>query len=310
LSGLAATLHNPDFIAAHRTDAKDFSRQRVLTFPVLVSFLPCAWKGGLQTLLDGLFEPLTGETGRAVTQSAVSQARQKLKATAFAALNDQLLAALDEHWPEPRWRGLRLVAADATTLRLPNTQANQSAFGVQTDPAGQPFVMARALGLYSSATGRMVKAVLAGYTAAERSLLVPLLAHLQPDDLLVLDRGFPAVWLFALLQQQQRHFLARIDGGQWPEVEAFAASGLTEQAVTRPVGGETRRAARRLGIEGLPNEVSFRLVRVPLPGGGEEILATSLLDADAYPAGDFGELYHTRWAIEIDQPCCLHKSVF
>jgi hypothetical protein len=187
LSGLAATLHNPDFIAAHRTDAKDFSRQRVLTFPVLVSFLLCAWKGGLQTLLDELFESLTGETGRAVTKSAVSQARQKLKATAFAALNDQLLAALDEHWPEPRWRGLRLLAADATTLRLPNTQANQSAFGVQTDPAGQPFVMARALGLYSSATGRMVKAVLAGYTAAER----PLLAHLQPDDLLVLDRGFP-----------------------------------------------------------------------------------------------------------------------
>ena len=298
MSGLAATLHNPDFIAAHRTDAKDFTRQRVLTFPVLVSFLLCAWKGGLQTLLDELFESLTGETGRAVTKSAVSQARQKLKATAFAALNDQLLAALDEHWPEPRWRGLRLLAADATTLRLPNTQANQSAFGVQTDPAGQPFVMARALGLYSSATGRMVKAVLAGYTAAERPLLVPLLAHLQPDDLLVLDRGFPAVWLFALLQQQQRHFLARIDGGQWPEVEAFAASGLTEQAVTRPVGGETRRAARRLSLEGLPNEVSFRLVRVPLPGGGEEILATSLLDADAYPAGDFGELYHGRWAIE------------
>lgn len=84
------------------------------------------------------------------------------------------------------------------------------------------------------------------------------------------------------------------------EVEAFTASGLTGQAVTRPVGGETRRAARRLSLEGLPNEVSFRLARVPLPGGGEEILAASLLDADAHPAGNLGELYHARctlWGI-------------
>jgi hypothetical protein len=152
----------------------------VLTFPVLVSFLLCAWKGSLQTLLDELFEALTGQAGRAVTKSAVTQARRKLKATAFEALNDRLLAALDSHWPEPRWRGLRLVAADATTLRLPNTSKNQAAFGVQTDPAGQTFVMARALGLYSTATGRMRKAVLAGYQAAERALLVPLLSTLNP----------------------------------------------------------------------------------------------------------------------------------
>ncbi|MDD5463403.1 MAG: hypothetical protein PHG00_17615, partial [Methylococcales bacterium] len=76
LSRVATTLHDPDFIATHRTDLKDFSRQRVLTFPVLVAFLLCAWKGGLQTLLDELFETLTGRAERAVTKSAVSQARR------------------------------------------------------------------------------------------------------------------------------------------------------------------------------------------------------------------------------------------
>jgi hypothetical protein len=173
-------------------DPKDFSRQRVLTYPVLVAFLLCAWKGGLQTLLDELFETLTGRAERTVTKSAVSQARRKLKATAFEALNDLLLSSLDAHWPEPRGRGFRLVAADATTLRLPNTPDNQAAFGVQTDPVGQPFVMARALGLYSTASRRMLKATLTGYEAAERALRVPFLPHLNLDDLLVLDRGFPA----------------------------------------------------------------------------------------------------------------------
>ncbi|MGH8475075.1 MAG: hypothetical protein ACRER2_04765, partial [Methylococcales bacterium] len=46
---LAKLLHAPDFIAAHRTHDKAFTRQRVLTFPVLVSFLLCAFKGSLQT---------------------------------------------------------------------------------------------------------------------------------------------------------------------------------------------------------------------------------------------------------------------
>ena len=270
----------------------------MLTFPVLVAFLLCAWKGGLQTLLDELFETLTGQTERVVTKSAVSQARRKLKATAFEALNDRLLSSLDAHWPEPRWRGFRLVAADATTLRLPNTPENQTAFGVQADPVGQPFVMARALGLYSTASRRMLKATLAGYEAAERALLVPLLPQLNVDDLLVLDRGFPAVWLFALCQQRQQHFLARIDGSQWPEVQAFADSNLLEHIVTRPVGRDTRRAARTLGIEGLPDEIAFRLIRVRLASGSEEILATSLLDAEAYPAADFPALYHARWGIE------------
>ena len=83
----------------------------------------------------------------------------------------------------------------------------------------------------------------------------------------MLDRGFPATWLFALLLRRGRHFLARIDGAQWPEVQAFAASGLVEQVVTRP-------------------------------GGGVEILATSLLDAEACPAAGFAEVCHERWGIE------------
>ena len=83
-------LYSPDFVAAHRTHDKAFTRQRVLTFPVLISFLLCAFKGSLQTLLDDLFATLGGTALRTVTKSAVSQARQKLGATAFEALNDHL----------------------------------------------------------------------------------------------------------------------------------------------------------------------------------------------------------------------------
>lgn len=264
----------------------------------MAAFLLSAWKGGLQTLLDDLFETLTGQTARVVTKSAVSQARQKLKASAFEALNAQLLTALEHHWPEPRWQGLRLVAADATTLRLPNTPDNQAEFGAQTDPVGQTFVAAKVLGLYSTVSGRMLKTVLAGYRSAERALLMPVLAQLNVDDLLILDRGYPAAWLFAAFGQCNRHFLSRIDGAQWPEVQAFAQGEAVEQIVTRPVTAESQRSARALGIEGLPDTVTYRLIRVRQPNGKQQLLATSLLDSQRYPAHDFAELYHQRWGIE------------
>jgi hypothetical protein len=64
-----------------------------------------------------------------------------------------------------------------------------------------------------------------------------------------------------------------IDGGQWPEVDIFVKSGLMEQTVTRPVGRDTRRPARALGVELLPNQATFRLVRTYLPNGNGQILA-------------------------------------
>ena len=252
----------------------------------------------MQTVLDELFETLSGQPERRVTKSAVSQARQKLKASAFEALNAQLLTALDQHWPEPRWQGLRLVAADATTLRLPNTPANQAEFGVQTDPVGATFVAARVLGLYSTASGRLLKTVVTKYNDAERTLLLPLLTQLNPDDLIILDRGYPATWLFAACEQQSRHFLTRIDGASWAEVKAFAQSDADEQLITRPVTWESHRVAREQGLGDLPETVTFRLIRVRHANGKQHLLATSLLDSTRYPAAAFAELYHQRWGIE------------
>ena len=44
--------------------------------------------------------------------------------------------------------------------------------------------------------------------------------------------------------------------------------------------------------------LQVRLVRVVLPNGRIEVLATSLLDMLAYPAQAFATLYGTRWKIE------------
>lgn len=252
----------------------------------------------MQTLLDQLFATLEGAPLRAVTKSAVSQARQKFKASAFVALNDSLLGLLEELLPEPRWRGLRLVATDSTTLRLPPHLENQTEFGVQLDSVGQPYVLARVLGLFATTSKLMLKAQVARYAESERGLLVSLLPHLSTDDLLIMDRGFPAIWLFTLLQQRGLPFLARMDGNQWPVVERFLQSGQLETVVTLAVTAASRRQASAVGQTLVAQSLTLRLIKVVLPSGQIEVLATSLLDAAQFPAEAFGELYHARWSIE------------
>lgn len=228
----------------------------------------------------------------------MSQARKKLKATAFEALNGKLLGATEALLPEPRWHGFRLVAADSTTLRLPNWRENQAEFGVQQDTGGQPYVLARALGLFSTASRLMLTAALDRYDAAERTMLASLLGCLDASDLLVMDRGFPAVWLFAALQRRTVAFVARVDRTGWPEVEQLLRSDRNEIVVQRPVSAQARRQARAAGVELAAQTVALRFVKVVLPNGTLEVLATSLADTEAFPAAEFGALYHARWNIE------------
>jgi hypothetical protein len=67
-----------------------------------------------------------------------------------SAQRQPLVGLLNELPPGPRWPGLRLVATDSTTLRLPPWLENQAEFGVQTGSGGQPYVLARALGLFAT----------------------------------------------------------------------------------------------------------------------------------------------------------------
>ena len=50
--------------------------------------------------------------------------------------------------------------------------------------------------------------------------------------------------------------------------------------------------------QGLPQEISVRLIRVKLDNGETEVLLTTLLDRELYPASDFKQVYGWRWGEE------------
>ena len=118
-------------------------------------------------------------------------------------------------------------------------------------------------------------------------------AHLCNDDLVLLDRGYPAFWLFALIRRKKAHFCARLKVNGWKIAKRFADSGLNEQIVRLQPGSVAKQdcAERELSS----NPIVIRLIRVVLDDGEIEVLVTSLLDTKTYPISMFKELYHLRW---------------
>lgn len=49
------------------------------------------------------------------------------------------------------------------------------------------------------------------HECGERQFLIEHLDRLSPDDLLLLDRGYPASWLVAVLNQRAIKFCMRVD---------------------------------------------------------------------------------------------------
>jgi len=268
---------------------------------MLVTCLAQGFIKGIQSELDDFFGRLGNQAAfvRAVTKSAFSQARKKLLPSAFKTVNTLLLDRWYQSVEVPRWHGFRLLAADTTTLRVPGLPETIEAFGLHNGGSGESVPMAMAFGLYEVASGLMLHADLHEGSARDRDLMAGSLSHVHADDLLLLDRGFPSYWLIAWLLQQQRHFCMRVDAMAFKAFDAFLyRSTKAEEVVTVTVPAAAARKAAAKGYVLEQTAFQVRLIRVPLPNGKCEILATSLLDSTAYPVCEFGALYHQRWRIE------------
>jgi len=134
VEALRAKLRDPDFLARHRVRPQDFTRQRQLTFPLLMLFVLQQTVKSIQRHLHEFLDTLAqGQLFEPLTSGAVTHARAKLKESAFSELNrDCVLPALycSEH-PVRRWRGHRLVGFDSSLVRLPDSEELGRVFGWQ-----------------------------------------------------------------------------------------------------------------------------------------------------------------------------------
>jgi hypothetical protein len=285
LSSLSYYLHSPELLGAVRLNAKAFIRNRKLPFAKLITLMLSGMTSSVQQELDRLSGTLQGspELLNEVSAQAFSKARKSFSAKIFRLLNQKLIGLVETHWPIPRWRGLRVVAADASRLQL-----------FLKDATARKVREAIAFMLYLPGLELALDFELYSPSAGERQMLFEHLQSLRQDDLLVLDRGYPAGWLAAVLLALGIPFCIRVDGTSFAAVRQFRRSGLRQAVVTLPP--PSAQDAADYGCPRQPSKV--RLILVVTPNGQRHVVMTSLLDETAYPAAEFADLYHARWRIE------------
>ena len=122
------------FTQRHRVRPEDFTRERQLTFPVVMLFVLQKTVKSIQRHLHELLNELAGEgVFEPVTAGAWTHARAKLRHTAFIELNQTtVLPSAYGVESEPklrRWRGHRLLGVDSSLLRLPRSPEMFETFG-------------------------------------------------------------------------------------------------------------------------------------------------------------------------------------
>ena len=221
----------------------------------------------------------------------------KLLPSAFVALRQLVIAKFYQRNIGQRWHGFRLLAVDGSTARLDGVDDDCRYF---FDPGAQEegrCGITRVSVCYDLLNRLPVDATIAPCAVGERSLAVGHLDYCGGDDLLLIDRGYPCFWMIREMIDREVRFCVRLPVKKWTSILAdFMNSSKVEGILTIKPSAFMRKECYDRDLSEEPMEL--RAIKVQLETGEMEVLLTNLIDSEKWPASDFEELYHQRWAIE------------
>jgi hypothetical protein len=265
--------------------------------------------------------------GRAFTDEAYCQARARLPLPVFEAVLRRVADALI---PRTRgdglWRGHRVVFGDGSGASTPDTPELQACLGQPSNQArGCGFPVMRFLALFHFGTGMLLQVVAAALRTHDLRMMHGALDALEPNDVLVGDRGFCSFAHLAMLAQRGVHGVFRVHQKQI--VDFIPRRKHARQGDKKAAKGQPRsRWLRRLGkndqlvewpkprespawlcaeeYAALPAVLVLRELCYQIARAGFRTrtvtLVTTLCDAELYPLEALAELYAARWDVEVN----------
>jgi hypothetical protein len=307
-------LHCIEFLQRHRKHLQDFTRVRKLSFGRMILLGLTRSVESLQSRLNEAQMVLRrlagGFDGGSVSASAYSQARSKLKHTAFIEINrDILLPTFYAPCTEAGdieaqyWRGFRLVGIDGSDMALPTNPDLLATFGGRSFKIANRHIpgeyitgkhpTALAVVCYDLLNNLALDACLMPCGSNEITIALSMIPNTAANDLIITDRGFASYQYMATCIHHARQFLTRAPRSMYTDLQARARANPNKSAnASIPMPYHNRKIMRS---EGLPESITIRCQIVVLPTGEEEILFTSLLDEHDYPSEDYTVLYNKRW---------------
>ncbi len=283
------------FMEKNRTSSKDFTRKRKLPFISLVCFMLSGIKQSIQKELTEFIHEHT--IYQNMTKSAFCQQRVKLKPEAFVELNKELT---DDFYTDNEFathHEKRLLCIDGSTLELPRSRETINYFGVNNKDNMVPMAMFSTI--YDPLNHLVLDGKIEANNCNEYTLAIMQLDHVKEKDLVVLDRGYGARWLFYLIQQKKADYIVRIQHNFGQDIDSFWEENDTERIIdVLELPKKSKKRLRELGLDFKP--FKFRLVKIILSTGETEVLATSLLDSEKFDSKFLKETYNLRWGIEVN----------
>ena len=226
---------------------------------------------------------------------AIGQARKSLSPAAC----DDAFAAVSAGCvnlsvvPVTSYGGMRLLGVDGTRLSVPPTPELIAHFGCPKNNKGTTEApMAGLVQIWDIGRNCPVAFELTSCDFNERGVSQQLFSHLGSRDLLIGDRGYPGYEWFRAICRRHARFLIRCPTGKNTIYGDFLASGADEAVVVL-----TKRDHRQQRLPGTP-AIPLRLLRIALPDGAVEVLATNLWRQRGHDRETLGRLYTQRWRIE------------
>jgi hypothetical protein len=246
------------------------------------------WSGGLP--------PCSTHTG------GYCHARQRLPVEMVSTLTQhtgQLIAArTPATW---HWQGRPVRLVDGTTVTMPDTPANQAAYPQpRSQKPGLGFPLCRMVGILCLGSGAVLNAAIGAYRGKggdEQTLLRSLLDTLESGDVLLGDAFFATYFLLCQLLEKGVDAVFEQHGSRQRTTDFRRGEhlGARDHLIVLNKPKIKPDWMSQADYEQAPDTLTVRELRVH-----GKTLVTTLLCPKQTPKAALGELYKSRWHVELD----------
>lgn len=276
LTRKASELINSDaYRSRNITKQTAFTRNRKLTFPVMIVLLLNFLTRTMQIELDDFFMHVLNTNTDSVTKQAFFKARKNILPDAFKELFLMTRDMVLRKDKIKRYKGYRILAIDGSELRLDKTKENKDIF-LPRSHSPENKTNAEISLLYDVLSHYVIDAQIGSIGVSEREYAVRNLACFSSicdeKDIVIFDRGYPSKDMIAVLSDMGCKYLMRLQASCFKGVKENPSNDFKITVST-------------------PNDTySVRVVRVILKSGEVETLITNISE-DEFNTNDFLGLY-------------------
>ena len=249
-----------------------------------------------------------GKEPPSANTSAYSQARSRLPEGVLSSLAKESAIDLEkEAEAEWMWRNRSVKMPDGTTVSMPDTTENQARY---PQPASQKkgigFPIARAVGIFSLATGALLDLAMApwsGKETGEHALLRQLMHVFESGDVVLGDAYYGSFFLIATLMKINVDAVFPMHASRNYDFRKGKRLGKKDHIVewkkpTKPQWMDEQT------YHMYPNSISVRETTIVDTRPGyrtrARVLVTTFLDEKEVSAKELGILYGYRWFAELN----------